>query len=104
MGEVLYQKDHYIIFKVEHGVIVYNQNKRFKDGHSHLKNFKSAKDAIRLVKHKKIPRRVRGYYLMTLFRLSEDENYRDKIEQLIEVREQKGNKPIYCNINKGVSN
>ena len=104
MSTVLYQKDNFIIFRAGHGVIVQNKNKEFEAGHSHLKSFKSAKDAIRFVKLKKIPKRVRGYYLMTLFRLSDDPVYREKIKQLIIVREQKGKKDNYYNPQKGRSN
>lgn len=102
MSDLLYRKDNFVIFKAGHGVIVQNTSKDFSDGHSHLRNFKSAKDAIRFVQKKKIPKRVRGYYLMTLYRISSDEEYKRKVMELINVREQKGGREGYFNPQRGV--
>ena len=50
-----------------------------------------------LVINKKIPKSTDGYYLSSLIRISDDDNYINKINALIEAREQKGKKEKYYN-------
>lgn len=97
MYNKIYEKKEFIIFQVKDGYIVYNTKKVFQEGHTHLKHFDAAKTVIDLVINKKIPKSTDGYYLTSLIRLSEDEYYTNKINELIESREQKGNKEKYYN-------
>jgi hypothetical protein len=87
---------HFIIFKHSGGFIVYNEHKPFHHkgikGHSHLRNYSSARYAVICVKQNKIPRKCSLRYLETLIRLSEDEKYIKKVQQLIKTRKQKGKK------------
>lgn len=99
-GELIYQRGKFIIFKAGNNVVVYNTSKVFEEGHSHLRSIKSAKDAIYFVEGKKIPKSSRNYYLVTLQRISDDVGYVDKIQELIDVRTQKGKKQQYFNPNK----
>ena len=64
--------------------IVHNTAKEFKDGHSHLKSFKTAKYLIKLCIHKSIPRHLSKYLLVSLYRLSDDAEYGTKIMELAE--------------------
>ena len=95
MDKLVYIKKHFIITKVQNGYIVYNTDKEFEKGHTHLKSFKASKTAIDLVLNSKIPRSTNFYYLESLIRLSSDKKYIEKINELIEVRKQKGKKSPY---------
>lgn len=97
MNNKIYEKKEFMIFKVKESYIAYNTRKNFQEGHTHLKHFEAAKTAIDLVINKKVPRSTDGYYLTSLIRLSEDEFYISKINELIETREQKGKKEKYYN-------
>ena len=46
MYNKVYEKKEFIIFQVKNGYIAYNTKKSFKDGHTHLRSFESAKTAI----------------------------------------------------------
>lgn len=100
---VIYRKDEFIILKVSEGFIVYNTKKEWENGHSHLKSFKAAKTAINLVQKGKLPRSREFYYLTTLQRISTEEKYIERIEQLKQTRKEKGRKQTYYNVNKGVA-
>lgn len=97
MYNKVYEKKEFIVFQVKEGYIAYNTKKSFQEGHTHLKHFEAAKTAIDLVINKKIPKSTDGYYLTSLIRLSEDQDYIIKIKELIESREQKGKKEKYYN-------
>lgn len=86
MYNKVYEKKEYIIFQVKNGYIAYNTKKTFKEGHTHLRCFKSAKTAIELVIRKKIPRKIDLYYFTSLIRLSEDTAYVFKINELIKCK------------------
>ena len=70
-----------------------NTKKAFKEGHTHMKCFKSAKTVIDLVIRKKVPRSNDLYYLTSLIRLSEDLAYITKINDLIKYKEEKSKSP-----------
>ena len=97
MNNKIYEKKEFMIFKVKEGYIAYNTKKNFQDGHTHLKHFEAAKTAIDLVIRKKVPKSTDGYYLTSLIRLSEDDYYISKINELLETRRQKGKKDKYYN-------
>ena len=91
------KKDKFILFQVRNGWIVYNTNKEFENGHTHLKSKCSALAAIDFVLKEKIPKRSSNYYLISLIRISDNENYVGKVRELMNVRGSKGKKPIYRN-------
>ncbi|MCC3867028.1 hypothetical protein [Terrisporobacter mayombei] len=95
MYNKVYEKKEFIIFQVKNGYIAYNTKKIFKDGHTHLRCFESAKTAIDLVIRKKVPRSTDLYYLTSLIRLSENIAYITKINELIKYREEKLNRENY---------
>lgn len=92
----VYKKKEFIIFPSKTGYIALNFDGEFKENHTHLKSFKAAKKAIDLVIKKKIPRSNSFYYLNSCKRLSLDQEYKDKITELIKVKKQKG-KQVYRN-------
>lgn len=96
MYNKVYEKKEFIIFQVKNGYIAYNTKKAFKDGHTHLRCFESAKTAIDLVIRKKVPKSTDSYYLRSLIRLSEDNSYISKINELIKYREEKSIREHYC--------
>ena len=97
MGNIIYSKGSFIIFLAGDNIVVYNKEKDFECGHSHLKSIKAGKDAITLVMAGKIPKNCRNYYLITLQRLSTDGDYIRRIQELIDVRKQKGKTLSYRN-------
>ena len=97
MYNKIYERKEFIIFQVKEGYIVYNTRKSFQEGHTHLKHFEAAKTAVDLVINKKVPKSTDGYYLSSLIRISDDDKYISKINELIEARDQKGKKEKYYN-------
>lgn len=71
-----------------------------KDCHTHLKNKSACESVIYNVVNKKIPKRTGFYYLESLIRLSNDELYKVKVQELIDVRKSKGRKENYMNPHK----
>lgn len=67
------------------------------DKHTHLQNLNAAKNAVKYVVNKKIPKKTSNYYLTCLIRLSNDDEYINKIQSLIDVRKNKGKKQFYFN-------
>lgn len=65
------------------------------DLHTHLKSKSACNTVITNVINKKIPKNTGFYYLTSLIRLSTDEKYISKVEELIEVRKSKGKKQNY---------
>ncbi|RDY29450.1 hypothetical protein CHL78_001745 [Romboutsia weinsteinii] len=97
MYNKIYEKKEFIIFQVKEGYVAYNTKKSFQEGHTHLRHFDAAKTAIDLVLNKKVPKSTDGYYLASLIRLSEDDFYINKINELLTTRKRKGKKEKYYN-------
>lgn len=67
------------------------------DCHTHMKSKQLAKTVIHNVCYGKIPLNSRDYTLISMYRLSNDEKYRSKIQETLDTRKQKGKKDNYCN-------
>lgn len=67
------------------------------DYHTHMNSKKLAFTVIHNVCSGKIPLYSRNYTLVSMYRLSNDEKYRAKIKDILEVRKQKGKKDNYYN-------
>lgn len=89
MDTVVHRKSHYIVLKVSNGFIAVNTNKDFEKGHTHLKSFEMAKVLIDCSIKKKFPRTRNPYLLSGLVRISDDEKFIFKINELIETRRNK---------------
>lgn len=96
MYNKIYERKEFIIFQVKNGYIAYNTKKAFKEGHTHLRCFESAKTAIDLVIRKKVPKSTDLYYLTSLIRLSQDTIYIEKINELIECKQKRYQRKKYC--------
>jgi len=84
VGTQIYTKKNFAIIDMDEGYIVINKDKEFKQGHTHITNFNTAKYLIDMVSHKRIPYHLPIYLLISLKRLSDDEVYAYKITELIE--------------------
>lgn len=80
----IYAKENFIITSIENEFIVINKDKKFKYGHTHIRNFKTAKYLIDMVIHKRMPFHLPVYLLKSLQRLSDDMEYVARIEELIQ--------------------
>lgn len=94
---MIYHREHFIMFSCGDGYIIQNMRKDFKDGHSHLKSQRMGMTIIDNVIKGKIPKTHNNYLLRSHMRIAEDQEYINKIEQLIAVRKQKGKKRSYIN-------
>lgn len=82
--------------------ILFNKNKLFKEGHTHLNNYKTAIWLSKLCTSKKLPLNLSSDYLLeSLMRISDDESYTNKISELRELRKKKSHN-YYINVQKGV--
>lgn len=68
-----------------------------EDNHTHLSSKSGCYNAVDYVLSGKIPKRTGSYYLTSLVRLSDNTDYQNKINKLIEVRANKGMKQNYFN-------
>lgn len=94
---VIYERGQFAVATTRRGFVAYSKDKNWKDGHTHLRSKKRAKDLIRNVLSGGIPRHYDLYSLGSLKRLSNDENYQRKVTELIRVRRNKGAKLAYRN-------
>lgn len=60
-------------------VIIHNSNKPFDKGHTHIRNFKTAKYLIDLSIHKSIPNHPIRYFITSLIRLTDDKVYKEAL-------------------------
>jgi hypothetical protein len=97
----IFKKDEFIITPFYKGrkqeFMVVNTKKEFKNGHTHLKSFKMAKYLINLARSKKINSGLRPYLLTSLARISNDQEYIMKLEEILAVKRTKGKKASYYN-------
>jgi hypothetical protein len=94
VGTQVYTKKNFAIIDMDEGYIVINKDKEFKQGHTHITNFNTAKYLIDMVLYSRMPYHLPIYLLISLQRLSTDENYRDKIGELIKNKRDKENKYV----------
>ena len=90
MGNQVYCRNEYIIIQVSRGFIVINKRKKFVEGHSHIKTFKTAKYIVDLAIHNSMPYNLSPYLLTSLTRISENEAYKQKIFDLIANKRNRG--------------
>lgn len=85
----IYCKRGYIVFRVNDGFVIHNTNKEFENGHTHIENFNTAKHVIDLVSHKSLPHHLSRYLLISLMRLSDDQEYIVKVNELLSNKKKK---------------
>ena len=62
--------------------IVHNTKKPFKNGHTHINNYNTAKFLIKLSIHKTIPNHLSDYLIESLIRINSDHDYIHKLENI----------------------
>ena len=95
---VVYRKKNFNIYSAGSEFIIHNTRCELSQAHTHINNFKTAKYLVDLAIHRSIPHHLHHYFLVSLYRLSDDEEYTRKIKALIDAKENKwGNKQNYRN-------
>lgn len=85
----IYSKQSFKVYRADGGFVVHNTEKRFEEGHTHLSSFKSAKYLVDLALHKSLPYHLDTYRLVSLARISIDEEYKSKVMELVSNKRQK---------------
>ena len=93
MGRIRYSKYEYIVFRSKNSWIAYNTKKPFKEGHTHLQTYYSAKDAIKFCIECKVPMKASEFYLISLQRLTKNKEYFNALQMRIDQIREKGR---YC--------
>lgn len=71
----IYKRKHFSIYSANDGYIVHNTHKEFEKGHTHIKNYSTAKYLVYMSIKKEIPYHASEYIYQSLIRLAEDQNY-----------------------------
>lgn len=90
---------HYLAKKTKDGGIAINTKKKFKNGHTHVRDISCAFWLCEMAHKKKIPRRSSLRDLQSLIRISDCEEYKQDIQDLFDARKKKGAKQYYYNRN-----
>lgn len=85
----IYERKEYIILAVKKGYIVYNINKPFSEGHTHIYGYNIAKTMINNCIMKKTPKTNNLYLLESHIRISNDTKYVKLVGELIESKKSK---------------
>ncbi|WP_434793113.1 hypothetical protein TPDSL_23020 [Terrisporobacter petrolearius] len=85
----VYSRKEYIILAVKKGYVVYNTLKPFSEGHTHIYGYNIAKTMINNCIMKKTPKTNNLYLLESHIRVSNDDKYKQMIEELIEAKKSK---------------
>lgn len=88
-GNCIFRKKDFIVLAVGHEYIVVNREKIFKDGHTHLQSFKQAMYIVNMALSKRLPKHLSAYLLTSLIRVSDDEDYKQKIQELLDTKQDK---------------
>lgn len=80
----VFERKEYIILQVKKGYIIYNQNKSFSTGHTHIRSYTVAKTIIDNCINRKRPKTKNIYLLESHIRISTNEKYINLLKELIE--------------------
>lgn len=83
MSIQVYQNTHFKVYKAGDGFIIHNIDKGFKSGHTHVQKYNTCMVLIKLLVNKRSPKSRSKYFLESLLRLCDDDNYRQQIQQLL---------------------
>lgn len=81
---LVYEDESYKISHTDDGYLVQNTSMQ-GFCHTHIRNLGTAMRIIELSKKRKCPYSLPRYLLISLYRISEDEKYRKKIEDVLNV-------------------
>lgn len=78
----VYKKAYFNIYSDYNGeYIIHNTKKEFSQGHTHIRDFNTAKYLVNLAIHKSVPNRKLPYFIESLTRISTDKDYIKKLQQ-----------------------
>ena len=86
---VVYRKKNFKVYDVGKGFIIHNSSLDFQNHHTHINNYNTCKYIINLSLHKTVPYHLSDYLLVSLIRLSNDKEYIENIERLLENNKKK---------------
>lgn len=89
----IYSKRHFNIYAVNNSeFIVHNTKLPFDKHHTHINKFSTAKYLINISLYKSLPKRLSNYLIISLIRLTDDEEYIEKLYALLDTNreERKG--------------
>lgn len=82
----VYSSKQFRIYTADKEYIVLNINKPFENGHTHIADFNTAKYIVKLARTLIIPKHLSKYLTVSLIRISEDTEYIESLEKLLEDR------------------
>lgn len=94
----IYKKYNYKIFESKDGYIVYNTRLKFESHHTHITDLNTCKFIIDLCIKKMVPHKLSDYLLVSIIRITDDKNYKEKIKNMLNDPNRK-KKKRYNNIN-----
>ncbi len=85
----LYSDNTFSIYHTNDGYLLHNRSiPGF--AHTHLRNYNTALKLIELQKKEKCPLDLPHYLVISLFRITEEGKYRDRIEQVMDMKKRDG--------------
>ena len=91
---MVYKYKYMAVFRKQKKIIIRNMRQEFKY-HTHVESIGVAKTICKNVVDKKFPKTRNHWLLISHIRVSDDPNYTNKIEELLDVRRNKGKKYFY---------
>ena len=80
----VYHKRNFNVYSVDKkAFIVHNASLPFKEHHTHINRFSTAKYLINISIYKTIPKRLSDYLIVSLMRLTDDKEYKNKLNDLL---------------------
>ena len=86
----VYKKAYFNVYSDYNGeYIIHNTKKEFQNGHTHIREFGTAKYLVDLALHRSLPNRRLKYFIESLIRISNDSDYIDKLNHLKPIKRRK---------------
>lgn len=82
MNRIILYRHEFRVIKINTDYILYNVNKSFNNGHTHLKSFNSCISIIKLIEKKELPRNKNRYFIKSILRVSNDTEYNERLKDL----------------------
>jgi len=80
----IYHKRNFNIYSVNgKEFIVHNSDLNFNEHHTHINRFSTAKYLINISLYKSIPKRLSNYLIISLIRLTDDNDYKSKLYNIL---------------------
>ncbi len=84
MSRKIFQRKEYSIYRCSDGFVVHNTNKKFENGHTHIRSFKKAKSIVDLCIRKRLPDKPDIWEIESLMRLTRNNAYYNQLRDLLE--------------------